>query len=169
MAIQTLLHGIVDYDYLSKINVSSLTKLHPVYFYITRLARLYPYTNILIQYIENWPIKIQERYQDPVLFKIAQQTRQDEDGHDELILKDLRALHVPVEEILEKTKCPVINIWIEAFLASVEKDPIHFLSWLYFGEKLAVHNDDLFIKEIKWMLPSRVRAFRFYKIHSRSN
>ncbi len=169
-ALRILLNGIVALFHFEKKNLgpffSPLEQFCPIYLYVASLIRIYPFAKTTNAYIRNWPNEIKNKYSDLFLLSIAEDTLKQEKGHDELIVKDLNAFNIPLVESMKILRSERISIWIESFYTSVQKDPLHFLAWLYFFEKRTVQANSSLLSQWKSMLGSKVQAFHFFSIHS---
>lgn len=146
--------------------IESLT-LPPLYLYVARLIRMFPFTHHIVSYISSWPGECKRRYPDPFLLKIANETLADEMGHDKLILKDLQDLNIPIEIALKEFRSRSVEYRISVFTQSVAMDPLHLLAWLFYAEKLAiVHVTKEVLEGYQEMLGPFHAAVRFWKVHS---
>lgn len=174
-ALEALFEGLVAYIYLIRRNVvlsqphnENLKKIPPLYLYVTTLLCTYPFTKVAIQYVCNWPKEIKKRYRDPSLLKVAEEARNDEKGHDQLIVKDLTTLKIPIKEALQVLKSKTTASWVKAFSKSVSEDPLYFLAWLYLFEEFMNQSPPHFLTYWKGHLGSQSKALRFFKVHAHS-
>lgn len=139
----------------------------PLYHYVARLIRMYPFSKHVARYMYGWPEECKKKYNDVSITKMALKAQKDEKGHDLLILKDLKELKIPTEIALEEFRSNSVAQVISAFKESVKNEPVHFLSWLYYIENKTIN---IITKEIfegyKKMLGPFHKATRFWRIHS---
>jgi hypothetical protein len=139
----------------------------PLYLYVAQLVKMYPFTHHTISYIYTWPEKLKQKHDDPFLIKIAKEVVNEEKGHDKLILKDLEHLKIPIDLVLREFQFDSVQRHIESFTRSVETDPLHFLAWISYAERLAVDTvTEQRLKFFQKILGPYHKAIRFWRIHS---
>ena len=92
---------------------------------------------------------------------------QEEAGHDQLALRDLRAMGYRAEAVVEALFPPAAKTLVEFFTRSVQsRDPIDCLSYSYTAERLGICIGDAYIQKVEALLPPRVNATRCLRVHS---
>jgi hypothetical protein len=91
----------------------------------------------------------------------------DEGGHDELALRDLRALGYPAEAVVEELIPPTAAALVEHFARCVRaENPVGCVGYAYALERLALTNGWDYIRQVEAALPEGVRATRCLRAHS---
>jgi hypothetical protein len=97
----------------------------------------------------------------------ARQKAAEEDGHAELAFRDLQALGLPAEKVVQLVQPPSASAFADRFRAYVESDtPIAHFGFSYCLERMAVARDRTYIQGIEAICPPGIRALRFLKVHS---
>lgn len=101
------------------------------------------------------------------LAEYAEEKVRDEAGHDELALRDLRALGYDAEALVAELIPPTAADLVAWFTHCVRGvHPIDCLGYAYALERLAVTNSREYIEQVERVLPSGVRATRCLRVHS---
>ena len=91
----------------------------------------------------------------------------DEGGHDELALKDLRALGYCAEAVVAELVPPTAEALVDYFARCVHtENPVGCVGYAYALERLAVTNGRDYIRQVEAALPAGVRATRCLRAHS---
>lgn len=101
------------------------------------------------------------------LAEYAQSKVEDEGGHDQLALKDLRALGYDAEAVVAKLIPPTAAELVDYFARSVRaENPIGCLGYAYALERLATTNGQEYLRQVEAILPAGMRATRCLRVHS---
>jgi pyrroloquinoline quinone (PQQ) biosynthesis protein C len=93
----------------------------------------------------------------------------DERGHDELALRDIRALGYRAEAVVEALVPESAEALVQAFTRFVlAPDPIGCVGYAYALERLALTRGPAYLDRIKAILPKGVDATRCLRVHSAS-
>lgn len=102
---------------------------------------------------------------DYALSKVA-----DEDGHDLLALKDLAALGYDAERLVANLIPPTAAELVDYFTWSVRGEnpahPVGSVGYAYALERLALTNDQRYLRQVESVVPPGVRATRCLRVHS---
>ncbi|HZS03674.1 MAG TPA: iron-containing redox enzyme family protein [Blastocatellia bacterium] len=97
----------------------------------------------------------------------AMEKVRDEGGHDELALRDLRALGIRAEEVVAEMVPPTAAALVDYFTRSVRAaNPVGCVGYAYALERLAVTNGRDYLGQVEAALPSGMRATRCLRVHS---
>ncbi|MDP6952606.1 MAG: hypothetical protein QGF53_07565 [Alphaproteobacteria bacterium] len=91
----------------------------------------------------------------------------EETGHDRLVIKDLRALGLPAESILEglvPTGVRPLNAYFDGLAA--DDYPIGVIGYSYCFESTAALNEEAEVKALQALCPEGIDASRFLRTHS---
>lgn len=103
----------------------------------------------------------------PALAAYARSKVADEAGHDDLALRDLRALGHPAERIVEALVPPTAAALVELFESLVRApDPIGCIGYAYALERLAAASRRAYVEGVEAALPPGVHATRSLRVHS---
>lgn len=101
------------------------------------------------------------------LAQYAARKARNEKRHDELALRDLKALGYHAELLVEKLIPPVAARLVDYFARCVyASNPVECIGYGYALERLAVAVNRDYIERVKRLLPPGVRATRCLRIHS---
>lgn len=102
-----------------------------------------------------------------LLADYAARKARNEKRHDELALRDLKALCYHAELLVEKLIPPTAARLVDYFKRSVRvEDPVGCIGYGYALERLAVAINRDYIRRVKMLLPPGVRATRCLRVHS---
>jgi hypothetical protein len=91
----------------------------------------------------------------------------DEGGHDELALRDLRALGLVAEAVVERWIPPTAAALVDYFTRLAHADfPLGVLGYAYALERLALAADRDYVAKVEAVLPAGVYATRCLRVHS---
>jgi hypothetical protein len=91
----------------------------------------------------------------------------DERGHDELALRDLRALGYDAERVVEALSPPTAAALVDYFVEAVRaEDPVGCVGYAYALERLALGQTEAYVKRVEAMLPVGIHATRCLRVHS---
>ena len=91
----------------------------------------------------------------------------DEAGHDELALRDLRALGYDAEAMVSALHPPTAAALVAYFTETVRNaDPVRCVGYAYALERMAISVSRAYIQQIEAMLPPGVHATRCLRVHS---
>ncbi len=91
----------------------------------------------------------------------------EENGHERLALRDLRALNLPAERIVENLVPEVVRALCELFDSLSSSDyPIGCIGYSYFFESSAATRQKADVDALQGMCPEGVDATRFMRAHS---
>lgn len=101
------------------------------------------------------------------LAQYAARKAENEKRHDELSLRDLKALGYHAELLVEKLIPPTAARLVDYFTRCVRApDPVGCIGYSYALERLAVAINKEYIEQVKMVLPPGVRATRCLRVHS---
>ena len=97
----------------------------------------------------------------------AAQKANEEQGHDELALRDIQSMGYNPEAVVNALVPPTAVALIDYFTRSVrDLDPIDCVGYSYTMERLALGVDKKYIQKVKNLLPPSVNVTRCLRIHS---
>ena len=92
----------------------------------------------------------------------------EERGHDQLALRDIRALGYDTEQVVARLASPAVNAIVEYFTDTVmhADDPIGCVGYAYALERLAAEKSRDDVAAVQAILPPGVNATRCLRVHS---
>ncbi len=114
--------------------------LPPLYYYVARLIRMYPFTQSIMAYLNRWSEELKRTQNDHFLCELLVRHWLTKKGHDRLILKDLQELKIPIQRALNQFPSDSVKYCIASFNQSVAIDPLHFLAWPILRRKAGCHD-----------------------------
>lgn len=103
----------------------------------------------------------------PALAEWAADKARDEAGHDRLALRDLRALGLPAEAVVEALQPPVAQAMVAHFRAAAEEAlPLGVVAYAHAVERLALRADAGYVARVQACMPRGVDATRCLRVHS---
>ena len=97
----------------------------------------------------------------------AENKAQEEHGHDELVLRDLRALGFDANAVVAVLAPPIAAGLVRYFERQVcAEEPVGCVGYAYALERLALEVDEGYIARVEAGLPRGVRATRCLRVHS---
>lgn len=104
----------------------------------------------------------------PALAEWAADRRREESGHDKLALRDLRALGLDAEAVVERVKPPAAMAMVEWFRRAVRDHalPLGAVAYAHTVERLALRYGQAYVDRVRALLPKGVDATRCLRIHS---
>jgi len=101
------------------------------------------------------------------LARWAEQKTRDERGHDQLALRDLRALGYDAERVVEALVPPTAAGLCRYFTEAVRgEEPVRCVGYAYALERLALGQTEAYVRRVEAMLPRGVYATRCLRVHS---
>lgn len=104
------------------------------------------------------------------LARWAEEKVRDEHGHDELALRDIRALgydpQAVVQALVPKTAAALVDYFTRSVRASEPVGPTGCVGYAYALERLALGQDAAYVKRVEALLPKGVTATRCLRVHS---
>lgn len=99
----------------------------------------------------------------------AETKAREERGHDELALRDLKALGYAAERLVDVLRPEIATTLTNAFTAWVlGPDPIYCVGYAYALERLALTRGPAYLERVESVLPKGVLATRCLRVHSGS-
>lgn len=106
---------------------------------------------------------------DDSLAHWAETKAREERGHDELALRDLRALGYAAEELVSVVRPAIAMALVSAFTDWVlGPDPVYCVGYAYALERLAMTRGPDYLARVEAVLPKGVLATRCLRVHSGS-
>lgn len=103
----------------------------------------------------------------PALAAWAETKAREEQGHDTLVLRDLRALGLAAELVVERVVPAIPAALVRSFERLVRApDPTACVGYTYALERLALEVDSAYIDRVEQSLPPGVKATRCLRVHS---
>jgi hypothetical protein len=103
------------------------------------------------------------------LARWAETKAREERGHDELALRDLRALGYAAERVVDVLRPEIAVALADAFAAWVlGPDPVYCVGYAYALERLALTRGPDYLARVEGVLPKGVLATRCLRVHSGS-
>lgn len=101
------------------------------------------------------------------LARWAESKVRDERGHDELALRDIRAMGYDAEAVVNTLVPTTAAALVRYFTSAVRAtDPIGCVGYAYALERLALGQDAGYVKRVEALLPKGVTATRCLRVHS---
>ncbi|MCB9539259.1 MAG: hypothetical protein H6704_23845 [Myxococcales bacterium] len=134
--------------------------------WVWRLAGLYHLTTHTPGLLRAAEAKFRAAGRDALADWAADKAR-DEAGHDRLALRDLRALGLPAEAVVEALKPPVAQAMVARFRAAAADDlPLGVVAYAHAVERLALRADAAYVARVQACMPRGVDATRCLRVHS---
>jgi hypothetical protein len=134
--------------------------------WVWRLAGLYHLTTHTPGLLRAAEARFRAAGRDALADWAADKAR-DEAGHDALALRDLRALGLPAEAVVEALRPPVAQRMVAWFRAAAEEDlPLGVVAYAHAVERLALRADAAYVARVQACMPRGVDATRCLRIHS---
>lgn len=134
--------------------------------WVFRLAGYYHTTHATPGLMEKAAARFAEAG-SPELARWAETKAREERGHDELALRDLRALGYHAERVVEALRPEIALALVSAFTAwTLGPEPVYCVGYAYALERLALTRGPDYLARVEAVLPKGVLATRCLRVHS---
>jgi len=134
--------------------------------WVYRLAGYYHTTHVTPGLMEQAAARFAAAGQES-LARWAETKTREERGHDELALRDLRALGYAAERVVDELRPAIAVALASAFSAWVlGPDPVYCVGYAYALERLALTRGPDYLARVESVLPKGVLATRCLRVHS---